>query len=317
MSSLVVEFSPYTTADCATKLVFRTAHQLPGAPGTLLEKQAEFFSVPDTDHTRKLIQPLLDLVIVHPDSLYFLRPVDPAIDRAENYLAIVEHPIDLGLMRKKALTGSYSNFDQFTADMDLLIKNAVKYNSLSHSVHQAALRISIYFHEMLLRIKENPEGNPFEAANSSAAETRIAHAISTFQRLKKDAAKLEKQAQDISRTKVVQRQTKRITEAETVELVQDIKRLKSSTLMGVVEIIAKKPFGMDCLPLEVDLSMADEGVVHKLKQYVDGCKESNGQYYYAWKPILPADLQEMRDKYEADLLDWMKPPPQQQRESML
>ena len=308
--SLVVEFSPYTTADCATKLVFRTAHQLPGAPGTLLEKQAEFFPVPDTDHTRKLIQPLLDLVIVHPDSIYFLRPVDPAIDRAENYLAIVEHPIDLGLMRKKALTGSYSSFDQFTADMDLLIKNAVKYNSLSHFVHQAALRISIYFREMLLRIKENPEGNPFEAANSSAAETRIAQAISNFQKLKKEAAKLEKQAQDISRTKVVQRQTKRITEAETVELVQDIKRLKSSTLMGVVEIIAKKPFGMDCLPLEVDLSMADEGVVHKLKQYVDGCKESNGQYYYAWKPILPADLQEMRDKYEADLLDWMKPPPQ-------
>ena len=308
--SLVVEFSPYTTADCATKLVFRTAHQLPGAPGTLLEKQAEFFPVPDTDHTRKLIQPLLDLVIVHPDSIYFLRPVDPAIDRAENYLAIVEHPIDLGLMRKKALTGSYSSFDQFTADMDLLIKNAVKYNSLSHFVHQAALRISIYFREMLLRIKENPEGNPFEAANSSAAETRIAQAISNFQKLKKEAAKLEKQAQDISRTKVVQRQTKRITEAETVELVQDIKRLKSSTLMGVVEIIAKKPFGMDCLPLEVDLSMADEGVVHKLKQYVDGCKESNGQYYYAWKPILPADLQEMRDKYEADLLDRMKPPPQ-------
>ena len=309
--TLVLEFSPYTTADCNTKLIFRTAHQLPGATGIQLEKQAEFFSVPDTENTRKLIQPLLDLVIVHPDSVYFLRPVDPVLDRAENYLTIVERPIDLGLMRKKSLTGSYSNFDQFTADMDLLIKNAVKYNSLTHAVHQSALRLSIYFREMLLRIKENPEGNPFEAANSSAAETRIAQAISNFQKIKKEAAKAEKQAQAISRTKAPVRQTKRITEAETVELVQDIKRLKSSTLMGVVEIIAKKPFGPDLLPLEVDLSIADEGVVHKLKQYVDGCKESNGQYYYAWKPLLPAPLQEMRDKYEADLLDWMRPTPEQ------
>ena len=310
--SLVLQFSPYTTSNMNTIILFRTAHQPLGVPGMLLEKQAEFLEIPSNEHTKKQIQPLLDLVIVHPDSIYFLRPVDPVIDHAENYTTIVERPIDLGLMRKKALTGIYANFNQFSADMDLLIKNAVKYNSLQHIVHQAALRLSIYFKEMLLRIIENPEVNVFENANSSAAETRIAQAISSFQKLKKEAAKAEKQAQDIMRTKVVQKQTKRITEAETVELVQNIKKLKSSQLIGVVEIIARKPFGMDLLPLEVDLSIADETIVHRLKQYVDGCKDGNGQYYYSWKPQLPPDLQEMRDKYEADLLDWMKPPPEQQ-----
>lgn len=308
--SLSIKVSPYTTSNQKTKITFRTAHQLPGEPGQLLEKQAEFPSIPATDNTKRMIQQLLDLVIVHPDSIYFLRPVDPLIDRAENYLAIVERPIDLGLMRKKVLTGSYTCFDQFSADMDLLIKNAVKYNAPQHCVHQAALRISYYFREKLLIIKENPDGNPFEAANSTAAETRIAQAISTFQKLKKEVAKQEKQ-QDIARAKAPERQKRKMTESETVELVQDIKRLKTSALMGVIEIIAKKPFSQELLPLEVDLSIADDAVVHKLRDYVDSVKDKNGQYYYAWKPILSDDLQEMRDKYEADLIDWMRPPPEQ------
>lgn len=305
--SLSIKFTPYTTSNCKTKISVRTAHQLPGEPGRLLETQAEFMPIPSTENTKRMIQQLLDLVIIHPESIYFLRPVDPVIDRADNYLSIVERPIDLGLMRKKALTGSYTCFDEFSADMDLLIKNAVKYNAVQHCVHQAALRLSFYFREKLLTILENPEGRPFESANSSAAETRIAQAISAFQKLKKEAAKLEKQ-QDLARAKVPERQKRKMTEAETIELVQDIKRLKTSALMGVVEIIAKKPFSIELLPLEVDLSIADDSMLHKLKDYVDCVKDRHSHYYYAWKPILPDNLQELRDKYEAELLDWMKAP---------
>jgi hypothetical protein len=278
---------------------------------TFLEKQAEFPSVPTTEHTMKLIQPLLDLVIVNPDAIWFLRPVDPVIDCAENYTRIIERPMDLGLMRKKCNIGSYSSFDQFVGDMDLLIKNAVLYNPISHNVHQASLKVSYFFRDQLLAIEANPGVNPFESANTSLAETRIANAISSFQRKKKEVAKAERSAQDQSRAKVPQRQAKKITEAEMEVLVQDIKKLKSSALIGVVEIIAKKPFKIDLLPLEVDLSIAEEAVIEKLKTYVDCCKEGNGHFYYAWKAQLPDDLMEIRDKYEADLMDWMKPPPDQ------
>jgi hypothetical protein len=308
---LVIRFSPHTTANLSTSISFSTSHALPGSRDVLLEKQADFPSVPTNEHTMKLIQPLLDLVIVHQDSIWFLRPVDPVIDHAENYNRIIERPMDLGLMRKKCLTGSYTTFDQLVADMDLLIKNAMLYNPISHCVHQACLKLSYFFRDQLLRIEANPGINPFESASTTAAENRIAGAISNFQRAKKDAAKAEKATQDASRTKVPQRQAKKITEAEMESLVMDIKKLKSPALIGVLEIIAKKPFKIDLLPLEVDLSIAEESVIERLKTYVDCCKESNAQFYYAWKPQLPDDLQEVRDKYEADLLDWLKPPAEQ------
>jgi hypothetical protein len=308
---LIIRFSPHTTANLATEIAFSTSHSLPGRSDTFLERQADFPSVPTNEHTMKLIQPLLDLVIVHQDAVWFLRPVDPIVDHADNYTRIIERPMDLGLMRKKCLTGSYTTFDQFIADMDLLIKNAILYNPMVHLVHQACLRLSHFFRDMLLKIEAFQGINPFESASTTAAENRIAGAISTFQKAKKEAAKAEKATLDVMRAKVPQRQAKKITEAEMEGLVLDIKRLKNSALIGVVEIIAKKPFRIDFLPLEVDLSIAEEAVIERLKTYVDCCKESNSQFYYAWKPHLPDDLQEVRDKYEVDLLDWLKPPSEQ------
>jgi hypothetical protein len=306
---LTVHFSPYTTGNLTTKIIFTTTHQLPGKIDALLEKQAEFPVVPTSEHTMRLIHPLIDMVIVNPDAVWFLRPVDPIIDHAESYNRIVEKPMDLSLMRKKALTGSYTSFDQFISDMDLLVKNAILYNSREHKVHQASLRLSFYFRDQLSKIEANPGMNPFESSNSAQAEARLGMALVSYQRAKKEAVRAEKNALDVTRVRGAQRQAKKITEAEMETLVQDIKKLKSGALLGVVEIIAKKPFKTELLPLELDLSTAaEEGMIERLKTYVDSCKEGNGQYYYSWRPQLPDDLQEIRDKYEAELLDWMKPP---------
>jgi hypothetical protein len=309
--TLSFRFSPYTTGTLSVQITFTTSHQLPGQNDQVLDKQAEFPTVPTNDHTLKLIQPLLDLVICHSDAIWFLRPVDPIVDHADNYNRIIENPMDLSLMRKKSLTGLYTTFDRFVSDMDLLIKNAIAYNPITHCVHQACLRLSFYFRDQLLKIEATPGTNPFDAANATAAENRIGSAISNFQRLKKEAAKGVKASLDQSRNKLPQRAAKKITEAEMEGLVQDIKKLKSSALLGIVEILAKKPFHVDLFPLEVNLPIAEEAVIARLKAYVDSCKETNGPFYYAWKPQLPDDLQEMRDKYEADLLDWMRPPPEQ------
>ena len=85
--------------------------------------------------------------------------------------------------------------------------------------------------------------------------------------------------------------------------------MKSSSLIGVVEIIARKQFKPQLLPLTVDLLLYDDGVINTLKDYVNQCKDGSGSFYYSWRPQLPEDLQELRDKYEYELLEWLKPPP--------
>ncbi|OHT11616.1 Bromodomain containing protein [Tritrichomonas foetus] len=309
----IICFSPYSNSSLTTQIAFVTAHASSGKNQILSDKPAEFQKIPTTPTTMKYIIPLLNRVINQKDAYDFLRPVDPIVDRAEKYRDQIERPIDLGLMRTQALQNNYQSFDQFVADMELLIKNATTYNPLVHPVHQEALRLSYFFKDYLDKIEANPEQSPFEinaneAKYSTMAESIIGQAILQYNRAKKERERDARSA-DQPKTKQPQRQAKKVTEAEIDGIIQDIKKMKSSSLIGVVEIIARKQFKQELLPLAVDLSLYDEEIIEKLKNYVDCCKEGTGNFYYSWRPHLPDDLQELRDKYEIELLDWLKPPP--------
>lgn len=296
----------------STQINFVTVHAPSGKTPMLRDKPAEFPKIPTTPTTMKYIQPLLNRVINQKDAFDFLRPVDPIVDRAEKYRDQIERPIDLGLMRRQASQNNYATFEQFEADMELLIKNATTYNPLSHPVHQEAIRLSYFFRDYLLEIEKNPEQSPFEVnANetryATQADSLIAQAIIQYNKAKKERER-EARSNDQMKAKIPQRQAKKVTEAEIDNIIQEIKKMKSNSLIGVVEIIARKQFKPQLLPLTVDLSLYDEEVIEALKNYVNQCKDGSGNFYYSWRPQLPDDLQELRDKYEIELLEWLKPP---------
>lgn len=309
---IIISFTPYSNFSLNTKIKFVTAHTPSGKITMLRDKPAEFPKIPTSPTTMKYILPLLNRVINQKDAFDFLRPVDPIVDRAEKYRDQIERPIDLGLMRRKASQNNYETFDQFEADMELLVKNATTYNPNSHPVHQEAIRLSYFFRDYLLKIEGNPEQSPFEvnaneARYANQADNLIGQAITQFNRAKKERER-EARSNDQMKTKIPQRQAKKVTEAEIDNIIQEIKKMKSNSLIGVVEIIARKQFKPQLLPLTVDLSLYDEEVIEALKDYVNQCKDGTGNFYYSWRPQLPDDLQELRDKYEIELLDWLKPP---------
>ena len=308
----IICFTPYTNFSTTTEIVFTTAHVLSSDTPILQTKVAEFPKIPTTPTTLRYIQPLLNRVINQKDALAFLRPVDPIVDRAEKYRDEIQRPIDLGLMLTQVQQGNYTSFEQFEADMELLIKNATTYNPVLHHVHQEAIRLSYFFRDYLLKIEANPEQSPFEVnadeiRYARQAEILIAEAINQYNRAKKER-KREARSSDQMKTKATPRQSKKATEADIDTIIQEIRKMKSSLLIGVVEIIARKRFNIELLPLTVDLSLYDEEVINALKEYIIQSKEGTGNFYYAWRPQLPDDLQEVRDKYEIELLDWLKPP---------
>ncbi|KAK8887229.1 hypothetical protein M9Y10_038267 [Tritrichomonas musculus] len=311
---IVLCFTPYSNFSINTQITFVTAHTPSGKTPAFTDKPAEFPKIPTTPTTMKYIQPLLNRIINQKDAFDFLRPVDPIVDRAEKYRDQIERPIDLGLMRTQALQGNYATFEQFEADMELLVQNATSFNPVTHPVHQEAIRLSYFFRDYLLKIEANPEQSPFEVnANEvryeKQADTLIGQAINQYNRAKKERER-ESRSNDQMKAKIPQRQAKKVTEAEIDNIIQEIKKMKSSSLIGVVEIIARKQFKPQLLPLTVDLSLNDEEVIEALKDYVNQCKDGTGNFYYSWRPQLPDDLQEVRDKYEIELLDWLKPPPE-------
>jgi hypothetical protein len=170
------------------------------------------------------------------------------------------------------------------------------------------MRLSYVIRDLLLRIESGAE-NPYSDSNPAAAEARIAASFSSSRKVRREM---------LSRTSSVappirdgdEKHSSRMTESEMDALVQDLKKLKSSALMGVVEIVSRKRFSKDLLPCALDLSQCDEKVLAELRQYVSCVKDASGQYYYSWTAQIPDSLREIRDQYETDLVDWLKPPPE-------
>ncbi|KAH0785028.1 histone acetyltransferase GCN5 [Histomonas meleagridis] len=241
--------------------------------------------------------------------------VDINLDRLDRYADPTQKPIDLGTIRKKLLGNSYSSFSQFIDDIKTMLNNVIEHSNSTDPNHKEALRLSYHICEYLKKIDSNPDISPFDDGKTDRdltleVESRIASAIRELQKKKKEFEKGSRSSYETSRYKESQRQSKKITDSELDDLVKSIKQLKSSALIGVVEIIENKPFSETLLPLQINLKHLDERKfdIKKLKTYVDYCKEGNGQHYYAWKPCLPNELQELHSKYESKLMDWLRPP---------
>lgn len=88
----------------------------------------------------------------------FLEPVD--IEIAPDYLDIIEHPMDLSLIRRRVNNHHYKNKEMFLKDMCLVVNNCKKYNSESTTYYRTALHFERKFQhlwKMSFDDKENQE----------------------------------------------------------------------------------------------------------------------------------------------------------------
>lgn len=60
----------------------------------------------------------------------------PAKKSSQDYLAIIKQPIDLSKIQQKFKTDEYQTFQQFDADIQLLISNAKLYYQVFEIIHK-------------------------------------------------------------------------------------------------------------------------------------------------------------------------------------
>lgn len=70
----------------------------------------------------------------HPLAKAFIRPVNPELDRANDYFQIIQKPMDLGTIKKKLDNGEYENVQQWQSDVRLVWDNAKQYNNEKKSI---------------------------------------------------------------------------------------------------------------------------------------------------------------------------------------
>ncbi|KAJ9471133.1 Transcription factor GTE8 [Diplonema papillatum] len=95
----------------------------------------------------------------------FLRPVDPARDRAPDYLSTVRKPMDLGTIQAILDNNLYSHPTEMLSDIALVWKNCRQYNPPGHYLHIYANTLEAAFAKLYnTELQKHPPVEPVPAA---------------------------------------------------------------------------------------------------------------------------------------------------------
>jgi hypothetical protein len=86
----------------------------------------------------KLVRGLLERMMKRPQNHYFLEPVDPEEDGCEDYLDIIQEPMDLGTIKDYLDSSAFETVAEFADHVRLMCRNALTYNPDNSPVHRAA-----------------------------------------------------------------------------------------------------------------------------------------------------------------------------------
>ncbi|XP_052241692.1 bromodomain and WD repeat-containing protein 3-like isoform X2 [Dreissena polymorpha] len=121
----------------------------PGTSGVSRRRRVSGLGL-DPDGWRRECRQLLETITQCEDSEPFRHAV--SIDDYPDYYAVIENPMDLGIVREKLDSGEYSEPTQLARDMSLIFSNSKLYNTNKRSrIYTMTLRLSAMFDS---RIKE-------------------------------------------------------------------------------------------------------------------------------------------------------------------
>jgi bromodomain-containing factor 1 len=79
----------------------------------------------------------------------FIEPVDPVKLNIPTYPTIIKNPMDISTMEKKLKGDEYATVEDYIADMDLIVSNAVTFNGPDHFVSNSARNLKKAFEKQL------------------------------------------------------------------------------------------------------------------------------------------------------------------------
>ncbi|XP_044974850.1 transcription factor GTE8-like [Hordeum vulgare subsp. vulgare] len=129
------------------KKVQRGSHVLRGAKGRFLptKPRPETSTVLPEATILKQCEAILKKLMTQKFSHIFNVPVDVEKLNIPDYNEIIKHPMDLGTIKKKLDSGSYTSPSDFAADVRLTFNNAITYNPRGHAVHDMAIQLNKMF----------------------------------------------------------------------------------------------------------------------------------------------------------------------------
>lgn len=106
----------------------------------------------------KQCETLLKRLMSHLHGWPFTTPVDVVKLNVPDYFTIIKHPMDLGTVKSKLTSGTYSSPSEFAADVRLTFQNAMTYNPPRNNVYDMADTLSKFFEVRWKTIEKKSSG---------------------------------------------------------------------------------------------------------------------------------------------------------------
>ncbi|ESQ49997.1 hypothetical protein EUTSA_v10020201mg [Eutrema salsugineum] len=113
----------------------------------------------------KQCETLLKRLMSHQFCWLFKTPVDVVKMNIPDYFTIIKHPMDLGTVKSKLTSGTYSSPSEFCADVRLTFSNAMTYNPPGNDVYMMADTLSKFFEVRWKTIEKKSSRTKSEPSN--------------------------------------------------------------------------------------------------------------------------------------------------------
>ncbi|KAA8542157.1 hypothetical protein F0562_023309 [Nyssa sinensis] len=216
----------------------------------------------------KQCKTLLTRMMAHQFGWVFNTPVDVVKLNIPDYYNVIKHPMDLGTVKSKLLSGEYLSPIGFAADVRLTFSNAMTYNPSGSDVHIMAETLSKYFEVRWKPIEKKLPGSteapvPSRSNVHIETETETANPIPPLKKKKKLSVENKFKQEPVKQVMSDVEKHKLSTELEAL-----IAELPESIIYFLKEESSNaSQTGED--EIEVDIDALSDNTLFKLRKLLD------------------------------------------------
>ena len=198
-------------------------------------KEPAYYKLEINEDETKKLEKIFDTMEKDPQAYDFLTPVDYISLNILDYPKVIQHPMDLGTVKKNLLNGEYKIFQDFMSDINLIWKNCRTYNVPGSEIVKMANHCDKKIKQLIDRQFKNSQNKGGSTKNKNENST--------------------------------------LTLAEKTKLIESIREQSNEGLSQIVKIILKEcPKGIediDSEKLQIKVDLLDKKTYDIINQFLE------------------------------------------------
>ncbi|XP_030457986.2 transcription factor GTE10-like isoform X2 [Syzygium oleosum] len=214
----------------------------------------------------KQCEALLNRLMSHQYGWVFNTPVDIVELNIPDYFSVIKHPMDLGTVKKKLLSGEYASPLGFAADVRLTFSNAMTYNPCENNVHIMADTLRKHFESKWKAVeKKLPAVNDMQAVPEYAAHSETGIGIEMPPLKKKKVMPVDPRTKPEPEKRIM-------SDEEKHKLSVELEALLGELPESIVDFLKEQSSGAEQAnkdEIEIDIDALGHETLFKLRKLLD------------------------------------------------